>query len=128
MKRWLLVVLLLVLSSAPVLAAEFDDALRKARASEAALEPVEMVRLVEAQGDAMQPALTQCTPRRGTIPDSFAVVFRIDAGDRVAVAWTRSGSDFEKCFAAAMRESLHYSPPSTPFHTSIEYRRPKPRE
>lgn len=123
MKRWLPVALALLCSSAPVVAAGFDEAMRKARASEAALDPEQMVRLVDAQGAAMQRALTSCTPRRGTIPDTFAVVFRIGDGGRIGAAWTRSESEFEKCFAAAMRESFHYEPPTQPFHTSIRYRR-----
>jgi hypothetical protein len=128
MKRRLLLVLALLCSSAPVSAEQFDDALRRARASEAALEPGQMVRLVDAQGAAMQKALTRCTPRRETIPDSFAVVFRIDEGDRVAASWTRSESEFEQCFAAAMSEMFHYAPPIMPFYTSIDYRRSKTGE
>jgi hypothetical protein len=102
--------------------------MRRARQSEAALEPGQMVRLVDAQGAAMQRALTRCTPRRSTIPDAFAVVLRIEEGGEVAATWTRSESEFEQCFASVMREIFHYVPPMMPFYTSIDYRRSDPGE
>lgn len=107
----------------PVAAAEFATVMRQAQQSEAALEPQQMVGLVKAQGSAMQQALTRCTPRRSTIPDRFAVVIRIDEQGRGVDAWTKNSTEFENCFAAEMREIIHYIPPTVPFYTSIDYRR-----
>ncbi len=106
-----------------MLADGFDDVLRRAQQSEGALDPGQMVRLVDAQGSAMQQALTRCTPRRSTIPDKFAVVIRIGEQGRGVEAWTQNSTEFEKCFAETMREIVHYVPPTTPFYTSIDYQR-----
>jgi hypothetical protein len=125
--KWRTTVLLLLVSASPAALAEtFSEVMGRAQKSEAALEPGQMVRLVDAQGAAMQQTLTRCTPRRSTIPDSFAVVLRIDEAGEVAATWTRSESKFEKCFAAAMREIFHFAPPMVPFYTSIDYRRSTP--
>lgn len=115
----ILVALLCSLSAA--LATDFATVMRQARQSERALEPQQMVGLVEAQGSAMQQALTRCTPRRSTVPDRFAVVFRINAEGRAVDSWTRNATGFEKCFAVTVRKIIHYVPPSAPFYTSIEY-------
>lgn len=112
-----------ICSVSPVAAAEFAAVMRQAQQSEAALEPQQMVGLVKAQGSAMQQALTRCTPRRSTIPDRFAVVIRIDGQGRGVEAWTRNNTKFENCFAAQMREIIHYVPPIMPFYTSIDYQR-----
>lgn len=119
-QRTVILIALLWPLSAP-LASDFATVMRQARQSERGLDPQQMVRLVEAQGSAMQRALTRCTPRRSTIPDRFAVVLRINAEGRAVDFWTKNSTEFEKCFAATMRKIIHYVPPTTPFYTSIEY-------
>lgn len=121
---WRAIILFALLcSTPPVVAADFATAIRRAQQSEDALEPQQMVALVEAQGSAMQRAFTRCTPQRSTIPDKFAVVIRFDEQGRGVDVWTKNETKFEKCFAATMREIIHYIPPNTPFYTSIEYER-----
>lgn len=120
--RWGIIACALLCWVPPAVAADFATVMRKAQHSEGALDSQQMVGLVEAQGNAMQQALTRCTPSGSTIPDRFAVVFRLDAAGRAVGAWTKNETAFEECFAAAMSEILHYVPPRTPFYTSIEYR------
>ncbi len=119
--RRAVIVFALLAAPSPVAASEFVVVMNRAQHSEGALEPQQMVTLVEAQGSAMKPALTQCTSGNSAIPDRFAVVLRVDAEGRAVAAWMKHASEFEECFAAAMRESFHYEPPRTPFYTAIEY-------
>lgn len=126
--RRAIIPLALLCSASPGVADDFATVMRRAQQSEGALEPQQMVRLVEAQGSAMQLALTRCTPRRSTIPDKFAVVLRIDTRGRAVDSWTKNSTEFERCFAATMRERIHFIPPITPFYTSIEYERRQFRE
>lgn len=97
----------------------FVEAKARADEYEAVLSPRDSRALVEAQGTALEAALSTCGPAKAAY-GAFTVVVRVGADGAVDRIWRDSDSDFAVCMERELTRVRLPVAAGKPFHASYE--------
>lgn len=99
--------------------ADYAEAKARADADEASLPATAASAMRDAQGVALDAAITGCaTPTADTSP--FVVVAELDATGKVVRTWRDGGTPLAICVQKQIAGSALSAPPRAPFFTSFE--------
>ncbi|MBD9469260.1 hypothetical protein [Pseudoxanthomonas sp. PXM01] len=99
--------------------ADYADAKARADADEASLPATAASAMRDAQGAALDAAITGCaTPTADTSP--FVVVAELDATGKVVRTWRDGATPLAICVQKQIAGSALSAPPRAPFFTSFE--------